>query len=53
MRRTVEQTVFQHADVRIPVTISSGAAVLDDAVRVRPEALAEAADRALYAAKKT
>jgi two-component system cell cycle response regulator len=53
IRRTVEQTAFQHADARIPVTISSGAAVLDAAVHARPEALVQAADRALYVAKKT
>jgi diguanylate cyclase (GGDEF)-like protein len=53
IRRTVEQTVFQYADARIPVTISSGAAVLDAAAHVRPQALVEDADRALYTAKKT
>jgi len=52
IRGAVEKTVFQMAGVRIPVTISSGIATLQPGV-AKAEALMEAADKALYEAKRT
>ena len=53
LRGSVEKTVFQVAGARIPVTISIGIAMLQAASHGTPEALVEAADRALYEAKRT
>ena len=53
LREAVEKTVFRVGDAQIPVTISIGIAMLDVASHPRPEALVEAADKALYEAKRT
>jgi diguanylate cyclase (GGDEF)-like protein len=53
LRGSVEKTAFQMAGVLIPVTISIGIAMLHAASHASAEALVEAADRALYEAKRT
>ena len=51
LRASVEQTIFETDDARIPVRISIGVATFVHEVYAAPEALHAAADRALYEAK--
>lgn len=51
LRTAVESEVFECDGKRIPVTISVGVAGLSSGAEVGPEALHDAADRALYRAK--
>jgi diguanylate cyclase (GGDEF)-like protein len=51
IRAAVEATPVMHAEIRIDVTISGGAAVLSDGER-DIQSLIERADRALYRAKQ-
>jgi two-component system, cell cycle response regulator len=51
LRRTVESTAFEHGGHRMRVTISLGVAMLDAAAPTG-DALVQAADRCLYAAKQ-
>jgi diguanylate cyclase (GGDEF)-like protein len=53
LRGAIEQTVFQVAEVRIPVTVSVGVAALDATAHAKPDELVGAADKALYEAKRT
>jgi len=52
MRGAVERAVFDAGDVRIPVTISVGVATSRPAGNGSPKAILEAADAALYEAKR-
>jgi diguanylate cyclase (GGDEF)-like protein len=53
IRASIEKTLFETGGKRIPITISVGVATLQRDVHATPEALLEAADRALYQAKHT
>ncbi len=53
VRASIERAVFETGGKRIPITISVGCATLHREVHATPEALLEAADRALYQAKHT
>jgi len=52
LRATIEKTTFQVAAVHIPVTTSTGISTLQTGVHANPEALLDAADKALYEAKR-
>ena len=52
IRATVERTVFETTDARIPVTVSVGVATLQPGDPATPAALLESADRAMYEAKR-
>lgn len=51
IRRMVETSSFEHGGMNMPVTISVGVAAIPDITVETAEALIEAADTALYAAK--
>jgi two-component system cell cycle response regulator len=53
LRSSVERTVFEAEGVRIPVTVSIGVATLTGTVHANSSDLLQAADRALYEAKRT
>jgi diguanylate cyclase (GGDEF)-like protein len=53
LRRLVEATPVRVATVELAITISAGCASLSEAKAATPEALLAAADRRLYAAKRT
>ena len=53
LRATIEKTTFQPASEQIPVTTSTGISTLQKGVHANPEALLDAADTALYEAKRT
>jgi two-component system cell cycle response regulator len=52
IRATVQSTVFETSDVRLPVSISIGVATLQPGDPATPAALVEAADLAMYEAKR-
>jgi len=53
LRATIEKTTFQAAAEHIPVTTSTGISTLEKGVHASSEALLDAADKALYEAKRT
>jgi diguanylate cyclase (GGDEF)-like protein len=52
LRRLVQSTTFDHAGVRIPVTVSLGVATIEGGANVTPGELVQTADARLYAAKQ-
>jgi diguanylate cyclase (GGDEF)-like protein len=52
LRGAVEATLFETSGARIPVTLSVGVVTLQATAHASPKALVEAADRALYDAKR-